>query len=217
MNNYGTRRAAEMLARDIGKRFGRLTVLGAGAVRGHAPTFLCRCDCGAEKEFLRANVRYGKSKSCGCLRPETSATLQRTHGLSRTAEYRIWTGIHTRCMNPNCRSYPRYGGRGIGICLRWLFDFENFLADMGPRPTPEHSIDRIDGSGPYGPENCRWATRTEQSRNRSSGKLDIDKARHIRVICSTGVVSRAAVAAAFGINVVTVGAIVRGRIWKEAA
>jgi hypothetical protein len=81
--------------------------------------------------------------------------------MKKTAEYRIWNGMKSRCLNPNRKDYPRYGGRGVTVCERWL-RFENFYADMGPRPSPKHSIDRIDNDGNYEPGNCKWATLAEQ-------------------------------------------------------
>ena len=94
---------------------------------------------------------------------------RRKHGWSypRIPEYVAWTSMKQRCCNRNARGYSRYGGRGIKVCSRWLLSFENFLADMGRRPSPQHSIDRIDNDGNYEPGNCRWATQKQQSANTS--------------------------------------------------
>ena len=92
-----------------------------------------------------------------------------THGMYRTPEYRAWKNMKHRCFNPNNKQYLDYGGRGISVCDRWL-DFENFLADMGSRPTSKHSLDRIDNDADYSAENCRWATKAEQGNNRRDNK-----------------------------------------------
>ena len=101
--------------------------------------------------------------------------LRRAGGKVRgkpTPEFRVWTAIKTRCYNPNFKDFYRYGGRGIIVCERWLHSFQNFLADMGPRPSAKHSIDRFpDNDGNYEPGNCRWATGKEQSRNRRSNRI----------------------------------------------
>lgn len=97
--------------------------------------------------------------------------FQVKHGLKNVPEYQIWNGMKNRCLNPKVAAYARYGARGIYVCERWLDDFAAFYADMGPRPSPEHSLDRIDGAGPYAPENCRWATLEEQLLNRRSAYI----------------------------------------------
>lgn len=129
-----------------------------------------RCDCGVEKSMLGSSLRPGVV-SCGCHRDKRVAEgLRWTHREARTAEYRCWISIKTRCLNPNTEDFKHYGGRGIAICERWLESYESFLADVGRRPTPKHSIDRIDVDGNYEPGNCRWATASEQRRNQRGMK-----------------------------------------------
>ena len=150
------------------KKFGRLTPVAIFQQTGWGNNrVLCLCDCGILKDYAYANLYTGTSKSCGCLREER----YKHHGLSTvngecSSEYGTWRAIKTRCFNSNSPSYKHYGGRGITMCDRWRNDYAAFHADMGPRPSPNLSIDRINNDGNYEPGNCRWATQKQQIANR---------------------------------------------------
>lgn len=174
------------MTRAVGSRFGRLVVKEyLGYSSGWNRLVRCVCDCGNEKVTHLHNVERGLTKSCGCLHKEIASQANTKHGHSKrgkwTPEYRAWSCMLTRCLNPNARMYPRYGGRGITVCNRWM-TYENFYQDMGARPTSSHSLDRIDNEGHYEPGNCRWATRKEQARNKSSNTwLEVNGRRMILV------------------------------------
>lgn len=158
-----------------GQKFSRLMVIaeaGYHTKQNGQKTlkWLCKCDCGNEHIVIGSKLKNGHTKSCGCLKIETTKSgARRSHGMNRTVEYEAWCGMIKRCTNPNYSGFSNYGGRGITICERWL-DFKAFYDDMGDRPD-NTSLDRVDVNGNYEPSNCRWATPKEQCRNRRNNRL----------------------------------------------
>lgn len=145
----------------VGQSFGRLTVLAIVRRDSHGHAIMsCSCVCGEVVEVSLGDLVTGHTRSCGCLKKDSLTT----HGLCRSSEYRTWVNMLDRCINSNTPRYCDYGGRGITVCESWL-KFENFYADMGPRPSKDHSIDRKDNNGGYCKDNCRWATRDQQDNN----------------------------------------------------
>jgi hypothetical protein len=159
-----------------GQVFGRLTVIERGH-RHHKHTFWkCRCSCGTEKDILSDSLRAALSTSCGCFHREDLAARSTTHGGTYSAEYHCWAGMLVRCRNPKSTEYHNYGGRGITVSPSWN-DFARFLADVGKRPSPLHSLERVNNDGGYFPGNVVWATRKTQSRNRRGLRMIVYKGR----------------------------------------
>lgn len=154
-----------MVDKDIvGQKFGRLTVVlfdSPEKVRGV-------CECGNTWEGRVYPLLKGYTKSCGCLLNEArraSGRANKKHGMEGTPEYRAWVAMRSRCSNPKHYAFHNYGGRGIDVCDEWAKSFEAFIGDMGLRPGPDYSLDRVDNNLGYFKDNCRWATKREQANN----------------------------------------------------
>lgn len=159
-----------VVAVDLTMRvFGRLLVLYVnGRTNSNGLRWDCECDCGKIVNVSSGNLISGHTKSCGCLGRENVIRSRFKHGGKKLnkEEYISWCGMKKRCYNSNEKNYCYYGGRGIVVCDRWLNSFENFISDMGKKPSKKHSLDRIDTNGIYEPSNCRWATSNEQNINK---------------------------------------------------
>lgn len=180
----------------IGLRFGRLLVLErAPNSSTNQRRWLCLCDCGDRSVVRGAHLRGGNQVSCGCYRDEITGERTRTHRMVGTPEHNSWRAMNERCYNQNNKEYKRYGGSGIQVYEPWRNSFEVFLAYVGLKPSPAHSIDRYpNGRGNYEPGNVRWATPKEQAENSTNSRMIeadgermnlSDWARRLRVPLST--------------------------------
>lgn len=159
-----------------GQRFGRLVVLGWAGYSKPNAVWVCKCDCGGENLVPSGNLVAGRTRSCGCLNLENLSKSGSADFCARDTkkhpEYKVWGQMIRRCHNPQTRRFEDYGGRGITVCNRWRHGedgqhgFACFMADMGSRPSPKHTIDRVNNDLGYSPQNCEWRSRTDQTRNR---------------------------------------------------
>lgn len=159
----------------IGSVFNRLTVIAFSSrnSRGYM-RYICQCSCGKIVNTpTRSKLITGHTKSCGCLKNETmSKNMSKYKNKGRRIEYGCWRNMKERCTNLEHPSFPRYGGRGIKVCDRWLKSFDNFYEDMGEKPFKEANLDRVDNNGDYEPDNCRWTTPFENTMNRECSNND---------------------------------------------
>lgn len=146
-----------------GQQFGKWTAITVACTKHKTVYWDCRCECGKISAVNGTKLRTGKSKCC-------SSCQTTIHGKSHTPEYSAWKNMKKRCQDISHKEYDRYGGRGITVCDEWE-SLEAFLSDVGPRPSPKHSLERIDNCGNYEPSNCRWATAAEQQRNTRRTRL----------------------------------------------
>lgn len=174
----------------IGKKIGWLTVLKEGEPyfnktnNNKTKRYTVICRCGNIKDMTKSVLLKESTKSCGCYSAKLASEngkKNKTHGMTKTPTYKSWISMKSRCYNKNSPSYKYYGAIGIYVCDRWVNSFENFLEDMGERPSGK-TLERIDNDCGYFEENCKWATYKEQARNRKSNKLsaiDVNKIRDL--------------------------------------
>jgi len=161
-----------------GQKVNRLTAVSYEKV-GRRIMWTFICDCGGTTICEKSSVLSGHTKSCGCYKKDATSVSSFIHGESysvkRTTEYRSWEAMKYRCQNENSKRYRNYGGRGIKVCDRWLNSFDNFIVDMGRKPSKDFTLDRIDVNGDYTPENCKWSSPYEQANNTTKNVLIVHK------------------------------------------
>ena len=152
-----------------GQTFTYLTVISRASNIGTHVTWKCQCKCGTVVVVASNDLRRKRepTRSCGCWNRERSTS----HGLTNHPLFKHWSQMVQRCTNPNYPRFHDYGGRGITVCNQWFNDPAQFFADIGGKPTPDHSVDRIDNNGNYTPDNCKWSTREEQMNNKRNNVI----------------------------------------------
>jgi|GEM_PF-1200935 len=170
LNRQSIKRVAHNRADLSGRNFGRLSVSSyAGTNTHNKATWSCNCECGVTVVVDTGALTSGNSKSCGCLAID-SLKARRIHSGIGTKTYRIWQAMLNRCRNKRAPHYNNYGGRGVSVCAEW-FEFTSFISDMGECPSGDYSIERVDNEEGYSKQNCKWATRQEQGRNKRNNRL----------------------------------------------
>lgn len=208
--------------KDItGQRFGRLFVESRAANDNFGrANWNCICDCGGRSVVFGGNLRNGHTESCGCMQKEAIVRASLTHGMSnsrddRSPVYGVWSNMKTRCYNPKTVEFHRYGGRGVYVCDEWRSDFlafHSWCMENGFKDGLQ--IDRIDNDGPYEPDNCRFVTPTENIRNSSATKLNIETVREIRNRLDCG--ERVSIIhKEYGVDITTIYKIKANTAWKE--
>lgn len=155
----------------VGKKIACLLILGTEK-KGKCWYLKYRCDCGKIGAANASNIKRGLTRSCGCMQISTSVQKRTKHGRCETSEYRAWRKMKERCYDPKNVRYEHYMKKGIIVCDHWLHSFENFFADMGERPSANHSIGRIHNDKNYEPSNCEWQTREQQANNMSNNRFE---------------------------------------------
>ncbi len=190
-----------------GRRYGRLVAMERMTYKeNNSYVWKCKCDCGNEFLVPRSRLTTKNTQSCGCMYRKVGGASVKTHKLHR--EFCILRQMIRRCTNPKSHAYASYGGRGIRVCKRWMQSFDNFISDMGPRPSRKHSIERVDNNGNYNPKNCRWALSLEQQQNTRYNKNITYEGRTMCI---------AAWARELGMNVRTLTARLRHKKWSVKA
>ncbi|MGJ7529831.1 hypothetical protein [Variovorax sp. GB1P17] len=197
----------------FGERFDRLLVMSQAVSIGRSTRWNCHCDCGSRVVVRSNHLREGATRSCGCFARDEASVRASTHGMSKSPEYMAWIDMRDRCNSPADREYKNYGARGISVCQRWEASFADFYVDVGPRPSENHSLDRIKNGSDYEPGNVRWATAAQQVRNRRVTKLSEEKAAQIRSLRLSGATYKS-LAAQFNVSEGSVGFVLSGSQWR---